>query len=132
VQRAGDEQCLFTRLQISWGRACHCDVWWGGAGWAWSGSVDYNAMRDTKAEAMEAWATGWALMPNHCWSHLSGKALETRTESHLREKGREIMHINNHVTPLPFSVHSRLLTNSRKQTWQQQCAFQKSSAQEWL
>lgn len=116
MQRASEEQCLLARHQISWGGACHCDVWWGGAVWAGSGSVDYNAMRDTEAEATEAWATGWALMPNHCWSHLSGKALETRTESHLREKGREIMHINNHVVPSPISVCSILLKNSRKQT----------------
>lgn len=101
MQRAGEEKYLLARHQISWDGACHCDVWWGGA---WSGSVDYNAMRGTEAEATEAWATGWALMPNHCWSHLSGKALETRTESHLREKGREIMHINNHVAPLPLNV----------------------------
>lgn len=54
-------------------------------------------MRDTGAEAKEARATGWALMRNHHhWSHLSGTALETRTESHLREREKGF-HVNNHI-----------------------------------
>lgn len=62
----------------------------GQAGWAQLGWEDYNAIRDTDVKAMEAWATDWALIPNHHWSHLSETALETHIESHLKETEKEI------------------------------------------